>query len=58
VTPQNIECYKCHKYGHLAHDCRIMMDIAMKKNTDIRYNKVWKRKQEKVKEEKVNEGHP
>jgi hypothetical protein len=53
VAPHNIECYKFHNYGHIAHDCRSMMDTSMKKNTDIRYKKVWKRKQERV-----NEGHP
>jgi hypothetical protein len=51
VTPYNIECYKFHNYGHIAHDCRSMMDTSMKENTDIRYKKVWKRKQEQVKEE-------
>jgi hypothetical protein len=22
VSPRNIECYKCHNYGHIASDCR------------------------------------
>jgi hypothetical protein len=30
----------------------------MKEKTDIRYKKVWKRKQELVNEEKMKEGHP
>jgi hypothetical protein len=51
VPPYNIECYKCHNYGHIAHDCRSMMKPSMKENIDIRYNKVWRRKQE----DKVNE---
>jgi hypothetical protein len=46
VAPRNIECYKCHNYGHIAHDCRSMIDTSMKENTDIRYKKVWIRKQE------------
>jgi hypothetical protein len=50
VTPRNIECYKFHNYGHIARDCRSMIDTSMKENTDIRYKKVWIRKQE----EKVN----
>ena len=50
VTPYNIECYKFHNYGLIARDCRSMMDTSMKENIDIRYNKFWKRKQEKVKE--------
>jgi hypothetical protein len=44
VAPHNIECYKCHNYGHIAHDCRSMIDNSMKENTDIRYKKVWIRK--------------
>jgi hypothetical protein len=58
VAPHNIECYKFHNYGHIARDCRSMMDTSMKKNIDIRYKKVWKRKQEQVKEDQMNEGHP
>jgi hypothetical protein len=44
VVARNIECYKCHNYGHIASDCRIMIDTSMKENTDIRYKKVWIRK--------------
>jgi hypothetical protein len=58
VAPHNNECYKCHNYGHIDRDCRSMMDTSMKKNTIIRYKKVWERKQEHVKEEHMNEGHP
>jgi hypothetical protein len=46
VVACNIECYKCHNYGHISSDCRSMIDTSMKENTDIRYNKVWIRKQE------------
>jgi hypothetical protein len=46
VAARNIECYKCHNYGHIASDCRSMIDTSMKENTDIRYKKVWIRKQE------------
>jgi hypothetical protein len=53
-----VECYKCHNYGHIARDCRSMMDTSMRENIDIRYKKIWKRKQEQVKEEQMNEGHP
>jgi hypothetical protein len=31
------------------------MDTSMKKNTDIRYKKIWKRKQEHVKEDQMNQ---
>jgi hypothetical protein len=33
-----------------------MMDTSMKENTDIRYKKVWKRKQEQVKEDQILSG--
>jgi hypothetical protein len=46
VAARNIECYKCDNYGHIANDCRSMIDTSMKKNIDIRYNKVWIRKHE------------
>jgi hypothetical protein len=46
VAARNIECYKFHNYGHIASDCRSMIDTSMKDNTDIRYKKVWIRKQE------------
>jgi hypothetical protein len=46
VAARNIECYKFHNYGHIASDCRSMIDNYMKENTDIRYKKVWIRKQE------------
>ena len=58
VAPHNIECYNFHNYGHISRDCRNMMDTSVKEKNDIRYKKVWKRKQEWVKEEKMNEGHP
>jgi hypothetical protein len=46
VAPHNIECYKFHNYGHTARDCRSMIDTSMKENNNIRYKKLWKRKQE------------
>jgi uncharacterized protein YdhG (YjbR/CyaY superfamily) len=46
VATRNIECYKFHNYGHIASDCRSMIDTSMKENTDIRYKKVWIRKHE------------
>jgi hypothetical protein len=55
VAPHNIECYKCHNYGHMAHDCRSMIDTSMIENNDIRYKKVWKRKQEQVTKDQVPE---
>jgi hypothetical protein len=51
VAPYNIECYKCHNYGHIVRDCRKMMNTSMKENFDIRYTKVWKRKKKHVNEE-------
>jgi hypothetical protein len=46
VAAHNIECCKYHKYGHIASDCRSMIDTSMKENIDIRYKKIWIRKQE------------
>ena len=53
VAHYNIECYKCHNYWHIAHDCRSIMKSTMKENTDIMCKKVWRRKQKQ--EEQVNE---
>jgi hypothetical protein len=56
VAPYNIECYKFHNYGHIARDCRSMMEPSMKENIDIRYKKIWRRKEKQ--EEQVNEKLP
>jgi hypothetical protein len=45
VAPCNIECYKFHNHGHIASDCRIMINTSMKEKTDIICNKLWIRKQ-------------
>ena len=58
VAPHNIECYKFHNYGHIARDCRSTMHTSLRKNTSIKYRKVWKRKREHVKEDQMNKGHP
>jgi hypothetical protein len=58
VAPQNIECYKCHNYGHIARNCRSATVPSMKKETYIRYTKIWKRKEqeeEQVKKDQVPE---
>jgi hypothetical protein len=52
VAPCNIECYKCHNYGHMAIDCRSMIDNSMKEKINIRYKKVCIKKHE----EHVNKG--
>jgi hypothetical protein len=65
VDPHNIECYKCHNYGHIAWNCRSMTIPFVKKETYIRYTKVWKRKEQEkqhmnkdqVPKEKVKEEH-
>jgi hypothetical protein len=54
VAPHNIECYKCHNYGHIASDCRSMIDTFMKENIDIRCKKVWiKKHEERVNKDQV-----
>jgi hypothetical protein len=44
VAPRNIECYKFHNYGHIANDCRSMIDTSMKEKIDIIYKELWIRK--------------
>jgi hypothetical protein len=46
VVTHNIDCYKFHNYGHIGSYCRSMINTSMKENIDIRYKKVWIRKQE------------
>jgi len=36
----NIECYKYHNYGHIAHNCRYKMEPSVKDNPNIRYKKI------------------
>jgi hypothetical protein len=56
VVARNIEFYNCHNYGHITSDSRSMIDTSMKKNTDIRYKKVWIRKhEEQVNKDQVPE---
>jgi hypothetical protein len=53
VAPHNIECYKCHNYGHIAQNCKRVIEPSMKENNDNRNKKVWKRKERQ--EEHMNE---
>ena len=53
VAACNIECYKCHNYGHIASHCKSMIDTSMKENIDIRYKKVWIRKHEEKNEQRL-----
>ena len=46
MAPRDIECYKCHNYGNIVCDCRSVIDTSMKENIDVKYKKVWIRKQE------------
>jgi hypothetical protein len=39
VAPHNIECYKCHNYGHIARNCISMIKPPMKENIDDIYKK-------------------
>jgi hypothetical protein len=56
VATRNIECYKFHNYGHIASDCRSMIDTSMKENIDIRYTKVCiRKKEEQVNKDQVQE---
>jgi hypothetical protein len=56
MAPRNIEYYKCHNYGHIASDCRSMIDTSMKEKADIIYKKVWIRKhEEQVNKDQVPE---
>jgi hypothetical protein len=51
VDPHNIECYKCHNYGHIYRNYRRIINPSMKENINIRYMKVWIKKERQ--EEKV-----
>jgi hypothetical protein len=54
VAPRDIECYKCHNYGHIVSDCRRMIYTYMKESTDIIYKYVWIWKhQEQVNKDQV-----
>jgi hypothetical protein len=55
LSSHNIEYYKFQKYGHIPHNYRTVNEPSMKENNDVRYQKVWRRKEKK--EEKVNEEH-
>jgi hypothetical protein len=45
VALSNIECYKCHNYGHIARNCKSLIDPSMKENTNGGYDKFWRRKE-------------
>lgn len=49
----NIECYKYHNYGHIAHNCRYKMEPSVKDNPNIRYKKIQRRNQ--MQEDQANE---
>lgn len=41
----DIECYKYHNYGHVAHYCKYKMKSTMNEKLEDKNKKVWKRKQ-------------
>lgn len=49
----DIECFICHNYGHIAHHCKYNMESTMNKNIDDKNNKFWKIKQ--VQDEQVQD---
>ena len=48
----NIKCYKCHNYGHIARTYSYKMESTMNKNLDDKNKKVWKGKQVQDEQEK------
>jgi len=51
----NTGCYRCHNYGHIAHNYKENMESNMNENLNDKNKKVWKGKQ--VQNEQVQDKH-
>jgi hypothetical protein len=54
LVNNSVKCYKCHKLGHKAYECRSKMEGISVQHPDQSNVRVWRRTSDQLKEEENN----